>query len=660
MMPLEPPNLDPRTFEDLLREARLRIPRYTSEWTDFNDSDPGMALVQLFAWLTEMLLYQMNQVPDLSYIKFLELIGLELRPAQPATAHLTLEATPGAESASVAAGSPFEASPADGGDPLVFETEAGLDLIRLPLTDVQVYDGSSFDLVTAANDAAGATYRPLGWIPQVGSALYLGFAPTTPPARPRIFPQEMRWRVFLPAAAQAGQAQRCDQQAGQPPTPPVTLVWEYRPEGALDRWRRLNVFEDSSVAFTREGDLLVAGPADPGLTREGKVGEDRYWLRVRMLSGAYPAGRAPEIDFIRPNVVGAVNRTTVRDEVAGTSLGVPDQRFQLGGRPVEPASLQLVVEVDGQDAELWTRVDDLLASGPDDPHYVLNATSGEVRFGNGRRGRIPVASAEIVAREYRYGGGAAGNVAADLINAPAGPAPGLESVRNERAAVGGRDEQPLEELKQEAPARVKSRSRAVTAEDFTALAAQIGEVARATAIPLAHPDHPGVAVPGAVTVVIVPDRKEDRPPKPSADLIRRVCDELGRYRLLTTELFVKGPTYRPVVVRARVAARPYAAFDAVERAVIKALEAYFSPHPAKADAGSGPASQGWEFGQDLSPTNLYSVILGVEDVRQVPSLEVLVDGRPLENLGKPFVLADDELVDGTGAHEITVEPYRDN
>src|SRR4029453_16465528 len=109
-----------RTFEDLLREARLRIPRYTSEWTDFNDSDPGMTLVQLFAWLTEMLLYQMNQVPDLSYIKFLELIGLELRPAQPATAHLTLEATPGAEFASVAAGSRFEASPADGrGPPLV-------------------------------------------------------------------------------------------------------------------------------------------------------------------------------------------------------------------------------------------------------------------------------------------------------------------------------------------------------------------------------------------------------------------------------------------------------------------------------------------------------------------------------------------------------------
>src|SRR4029453_13834115 len=135
-----------RTFEDLLREARLRIPRYTSEWTDFNDSDPGMALVQLFAWLTEMLLYQMNQVPDLSYIKFLELFGLGPPPPPPPTAPLTLEATPGAESASVAAGSPFEASPADGGDPLVFETEAGLDLIRLPPTDVQVYDGPGLAL----------------------------------------------------------------------------------------------------------------------------------------------------------------------------------------------------------------------------------------------------------------------------------------------------------------------------------------------------------------------------------------------------------------------------------------------------------------------------------------------------------------------------------
>ncbi len=95
-MPLEAPQLDTRKFEDLLHEAQLRIPRYTPDWTDFNDSDPGITLVQLFAWLTEMMLYQMNRVPERNYIKFLQMLGLELQPAQAATAHLTFTAKPDA------------------------------------------------------------------------------------------------------------------------------------------------------------------------------------------------------------------------------------------------------------------------------------------------------------------------------------------------------------------------------------------------------------------------------------------------------------------------------------------------------------------------------------------------------------------------------------
>ena len=78
-MPLEAPKLDTRNFEQLLREAQLRIPRYTPEWTDFNDSDPGMTLVQLFAWLTEMMFYEMNRIPDRNYVKFLQLLNMELK-----------------------------------------------------------------------------------------------------------------------------------------------------------------------------------------------------------------------------------------------------------------------------------------------------------------------------------------------------------------------------------------------------------------------------------------------------------------------------------------------------------------------------------------------------------------------------------------------------
>ena len=154
-MPLTAPNLDDRTFEELKREALLRIPRYTPElsgWTDFNESDPGVTMVELFAWLTEMMLHRMNQMPHRSYIKFLQLLNLELEPAQPATAHLTFEPQAGANVRPVPQFAQIGAQ-SEAGDLLIFETEEGLDVIRHKLSSVQVYDGSAFQVVTDQNNS---------------------------------------------------------------------------------------------------------------------------------------------------------------------------------------------------------------------------------------------------------------------------------------------------------------------------------------------------------------------------------------------------------------------------------------------------------------------------------------------------------------------------
>ena len=82
-MPLQDfvPKIDNRHYQDIVAEARTRIPRYTPEWTDLNENDPGIALVELFAWMTDLLLYRLGKVPELNHLKFLELIGIELLPA---------------------------------------------------------------------------------------------------------------------------------------------------------------------------------------------------------------------------------------------------------------------------------------------------------------------------------------------------------------------------------------------------------------------------------------------------------------------------------------------------------------------------------------------------------------------------------------------------
>jgi hypothetical protein len=88
-MPIKPPNLDDRRYADIVREARALIPQYCPEWTDLGDSDPGITLVQLFAWMTEMTIYRLNRVPDKTYVHFLNFIGEERRPARPAKVPLT-------------------------------------------------------------------------------------------------------------------------------------------------------------------------------------------------------------------------------------------------------------------------------------------------------------------------------------------------------------------------------------------------------------------------------------------------------------------------------------------------------------------------------------------------------------------------------------------
>src|SRR5215207_3991125 len=83
-MALIGPILDNRTQQQLRDELVRRIPVFSSTWTNHNESDPGIALLELFAYLGESLLYRFNQIPDTTRVEFLRLLGVQPRPAQPA------------------------------------------------------------------------------------------------------------------------------------------------------------------------------------------------------------------------------------------------------------------------------------------------------------------------------------------------------------------------------------------------------------------------------------------------------------------------------------------------------------------------------------------------------------------------------------------------
>jgi predicted phage baseplate assembly protein len=460
------PVIDDRSYDSIVAEMRARIARYTPEWTpvwtDVNDSDPGITMLQVFAWLGELLTYRMNRIPELNYLKFLQLLGIELRPREPAYAEITFPVL-GSYTQPVAIvpkGTQVIAETAGSGPPLVFEASQALVCLSAPLTSVLVYDGYGYELATGANTAATG-FQPLGPTANVDSALMLGFDSAMP------FPgTDVTFYVWTGAPDRRDAPVAC----GLGPSAafaPATLRWEYWDGFG---WGPLTLLKDDSLAFTRSGEIIVKTPNSLAKGSFPNEPASLYWIRARVEKSQYE--RTPPILAIRTNTMRLTQMETVRDEVLGGSNGRREQVFRVANTPVLADSLMLEID-QGSGFEPWAEVDDFFGAGPDDNVYALNRSTGEIRFGDGFHGAIPVANvanpgANVLAREYRYGGGTQGNVAAGALHNLRNAVDGIDinKVTNVMASYGGRDEETLDQAKQRAPSAIRARCRAVTADDF--------------------------------------------------------------------------------------------------------------------------------------------------------------------------------------------------
>jgi predicted phage baseplate assembly protein len=633
-MALKTPVIDDRRYDDIVEEIKVRIARYTSEWkpawTDFNDSDPGITLAHVYAWLSEMLLYRMAQVPELNYVKFLELLGVTVNAAAPALAEVTFTVQNGVAAPWIDVPPRTQVAAAvEGGPPLVFETERGLRALTATLQSVQVFDGGAYRDVTDASRTAAASFPPFGELAPDGAALVLGVGFPAGHPNENDFPAvNVDLAVWIAGAAGSATQVTCG--AASAAFAPARLRWE---GWAGTEWQAIDLLKDETLAFTRTGHVVVRTPGG-GVLRPTFLGTWQndpaapkpplFWLRARLDQGQYE--RVPELLAVRTNTVPALQAQTVEGEVLGGTSGARSQRWQLANTPVVKGSVHVVID-DGTGEREWTIVEDFLGAAPTAEVLVVNRASGEVFAGDGEEGAIPVANAtnpdtNVVAREYRYGGGRRGNVAAGTIKTLATPVDGIDAggVENLFPAAGGRDEEELEEAKRRARRDLRARDRAVTAEDFQFLAEQAGNVKRARALPLVHPQFPGVRVPGAVTVVVVPDSPSPKP-MPSEGTLRAVCAYLDARRLLTTEVFVVAPTYQEVTVQVELTAADDADAGEVKEAVQAALTTYLDP------LRGGDDSEGWPFGGTIRYSKVYQRVFTVPGVDSVNRLVIRLDGE---------------------------------
>jgi predicted phage baseplate assembly protein len=656
-MSLVPPQLDDRTFQSIVDEAKSRISYYCAEWTDHNVSDPGVTLIELFAWMTEMLIYRLNQVPKLHYVKFMQMLGIQLEGPEPAKVDVTFSLVKPQPSHRLSkqqpspilipAGTEVATTQTETEPSIVFTTDRDSEVRSPHLTAVTAYltrgDGASqrfgklalADLEVDRSEqlifASREDIRPL-----VDSALYFGFDTDL---SGHILRLTLSFR-------QAGGTNVV------PEKPPY--LWEASTgEAKPTDFKQCEVEADTTKALCDDGYVVLHLPA------MGKCeidGQNLFWVRVRLReiteedtkAGFQPYGRSPKIRrLVNEECLGVSVSTTqarvIHDDLLGRSDGSPGQRFTLQGTPILPRrpGETLLVTEEGKAAEAWHEVEDFAHADMDQKCYTLDSVSGELRLAPAIRqrdgtlklyGAIPPRRALLTFRQYRCGGGHQGNIAAGTINTLKTSIPFFDTrVSNRLPAIGGMDAESLEAAMIKTSALLRTRERAVTATDFEFIAKQVlrKKVGRVKCIQPLPRDAEGV-VDNLVYVLVIArvdypyGRLSERELMITKDVISQLEKLLEERRPLTMRISVSPPAFTWVSVRVGLAA----AFDAdkteIESTLLTRLYGLINP------LIGGEHGEGWPFGRPISVYDIYPClqnIPGINFVRSVDLYEVDSSGN---------------------------------
>ncbi len=709
-MPLVPPTLDDRRFPDLVEDLVRRIPAHTPEWTNPRLGDPGFTLIELFAWLTDTLLYRANLVPERQRLAFLRLAGVPMRAAAAARGLVSV----GFADASTRA---LQVEPlATLKGPVPFETRA--ELTVLPLA-VQAYvkRGLSPDEETQKTallqDLArvygirgkpraymtmpvfpGGAADPTGFDMVAGTVdgmLWLALLA----AKPELV-EDVRAGLAAPAEGTqpllnvgiVPSLELPDELAPVGPRQRIPHVWEMtavRMPGGREvvEYHALDIVDDTTAGLTQRGVLRLALPEsafirapsnDPRLVLDAGVGArppriDQpdvaarlvSWLRLRPTTRLHSL----RLSWVGINVVEVDQRQTMTAIVVGQSDGSPDQTFQLPARGVEPESLEIEVDAAETGYVAWRRVDDVATAGRDDPVYELDGEAGSIRFGDGVRGMIPAEGRRVRVRTMRAGGGRAGNLPPGMLKEVSAVERGVGRVRAKLAVqqsvatIGGEDAESLAEAEHRIPAIFQHRDRAITDEDYRRIAAETPgvQLGRVEVLPRFKPQQRRSNVPGVVTVLVLPQKDGTSAPAPRPDrpLLETVFAHLDARRPLTTELYVVGPEYTPIAVSVGVVPRDDVGPDEVVYQVREAIRGFLWPLLPGGDDGVG-----WPLGGTVKNGEIEVAVARVAGISRVSDVRLFTREvlAPASNGSPPQVRWNQVTPNDQGVASIQLRPWQ--
>lgn len=564
---LPKPNLDDRKFNDLVEECLLRIPRYCPEWTNHNPTDPGVTLIELFAWLTDQMLFRFNQVPYRNYIVFLELLGIRLQPPTPAQTALTFYLTKAQPDAVTVPYSSEVATLRTENEPaIIFSTDReliiGTPQIKHLLTaetiethphhwrdrtpfnqqwqtfeEISLFEqsmpGNCFYLVLDAPDSS-IHGNVLAINVKGAAARTTGINPNDPPRR---------WEAWN----------------GHIWEPVLRLETDDKTKGFS-----FSEFDQTAPNSGQTGaDVILHLPQQlPPLTVGAITG---YWIRCvytapRDLQPSY-SGSPAIVGLSVRSIGGTVNASQcvrIERELLGVSNGKPGQTFELQGKPVLERQFQqgewIELILPTGEVQRWTEVPDFANSRAESLHYTIDSLTGTVQFGplirepaqlrhktqqrslhqsardtfaqrspaqyqpttdalptteslsellERQYGNVPPLGAAIYMAAYRTGGGSQGNVRAEKLTVLKSAIPYVKSVTNTQAAIGGVDAESLDEAVLRVPQLLRTREAAVIPADFETVARHASR-----AVARAHCLPAAQTTAGIVRLLIVPQVPE--------------------------------------------------------------------------------------------------------------------------------------------------------
>lgn len=671
------PDLDDQKYSDIVEAAKRRIPVIFPEWTDFNEHDPGITVIEVFAWLKEMQQYYLNKISDKSRSDMFRLLGIDMQETAPSSVSVSFD---GAAPERIPIG--VRLRTADG-----IEFVNDEEFIRPEFSIERVFlenENSAMDITDLVSDSDSSFY-PFGSRLFSGRrALYIGLS----------CPCEKEELLFdivdrLPVKRSL---------PSEGSEPPRGIVWEYSTRSGF---KPCSCVKDDTFALSFSGGITLEQGSDFAADDNGGKMPALCWIRARLTdsgcedmpqlkrigcggmklvqkkrlaaSGDYVSdGKSPIavtdmlaregqcLVFVRDSFGwiadenaevsqtgygadvklsenaelsddGAANVRVVRFEdgfgrsrMFFSSDGLPCQRIAFDAEDSVLCGELRIMVLDRASAEepRWREyfyTDRLSAAGPYDRCFGYDAERREIVFGDNEHGEVPPSGNEnIMVFGCSVTKGAAGNVISGNITSLNFLGEEYRLIQNADSS-GGADNETLHHALGRVRELLNESSRSVTAEDYRAAAMKTPgiRIADAAAIPFFDEQSSVVSedkAPNSVSLVVIPYSAE-RFPVPDERFITAVQRHAENYRLITTNLKVIPPVYIRIDISAELICGTREVQQVVSR-VGKELEQTLSVYGADGRT---------RFGSPVSEESLIAEICSVDGVLSVKNIRISAD-----------------------------------